>query len=307
MNKQILEGTHAIPGILAIDENEHGLARAKITTPACSAEIFLQGAHLSKWQPTGHKPVLFVSERSNFLPGKSIRAGIPLIFPWFASRTATPYSPRTDGPKHGFARTSNWQIASATMDGDDLQLALTLSPDDTSRALGYDHFALTYQLTLGKALALRLTVENHSTDPLFFEEALHTYFAVGDARQITISGLTNTEYLDKTDGFKRKRQEETLLILKGETDRPYLNTGAKVDLDDPTLKRRISVDKVGSKTTVVWNPWSELTATLADMEPDGWLKMVCIETANAAENAVTLAPGQQHTLTGRIAVTELEG
>jgi glucose-6-phosphate 1-epimerase len=304
MNKQFLNNTFAIPDVLAIDETEHGLLRATITTGACTAKIYLQGAHLAQWHPVGHKPVLFLSERSQFVPGMAIRGGIPIIFPWFGARTATPESPRTDGPSHGFARTSIWQLASATMSGDDLQLMLTLDPNETFRSLGYDHFRVTYTLTIGAELRLQLTVENLSQTTMRFEEALHSYFMVGDAPQVTISGLANTEFFDKTDGFKQKLQKESLLRLTGEADRPYIHTEAQIDLDDPVLKRRLTVNKLNSKTTVLWNPWSELTAKLADMSPDGWRQMVCIETANALENAVILAPGQQQTMHTHIVVTE---
>jgi glucose-6-phosphate 1-epimerase len=292
------------PGLFTIEENEHGLLRGIITLPSCTAEVYLQGAHLTQWQPTGHEAVLFLSERSAFVPGKAIRGGVPIIFPWFGPRTATPSSSRTDGPSHGFVRTAIWQLHSATIDGDKIDLELTLAPDDISRTLGYDNFLLTYKLTLGAKLSMMLTVANHSDNPLHFEEALHTYFMVDDTKQISIAGLADTEYLDKTDGFKRKRQNEPVLHLTGETDRPYLNTDSAVSIEDPLVKRTIVVSKENSLTTVVWNPWSELTAKLSDMNPDGWMHMVCVESANAGENAITLGPGAEHTLVTRIGVEQ---
>ena len=245
---------------------------------------------LPKWHPTGHEPVLFLSERSLFTPGKAIRGGIPIIFPWFGNRTATPDSPRTDGPSHGFARTADWTLAFAALSGDDLTLTLTLGPSETSRALGFDHFQLAYHLTLGAELSLQLTVANLGDTPLHFEEALHSYFSVGDATQISIIGLSDTNYIDKTDDFTRKRQSQAPLTLTGETDRPYLDTLVPVTLLDPVFHRRITVDKANSRTTVVWNPWSELAAKLPDMTPTNWQAMACIETANAADNALTLGP-----------------
>jgi glucose-6-phosphate 1-epimerase len=300
MDLQNLSDNFTIPGVLTFSQTEQGLLRANITTPACTAEIYLQGAHLTQWQPTGQQPVLFLSDRSFFTPGKAIRGGIPIIFPWFGTRTATPENPRTEGPSHGFARTAEWTFAFAAIAGDDLHLTLTLAPNDASHALGYDRFQLVYQLTLGAELRLQLTVANQSSAPLHFEEALHTYLHVSDAQQISIIGLSDTDYLDKTDGFKRKHQTETPLKLTGETDRPYLNTVVPVNIDDPTYKRRITIDKAESKTTVVWNPWSELTAKLSDMAPDGWLTMVCIETANVGPNAITLPPGEHHTMEAHI-------
>ncbi len=304
MDLQTLSDQFGIPGVLTFSQNEQGLLRANITTPACTAEVYLQGAHVTQWQPTGQKPVLFLSERSFFAPGKAIRGGIPIIFPWFGARTATPDDPRTDGPSHGFARTADWTLAFAALAGDDLHLTLTLGPSDTSRSLGYDQFALAYEITFGAELHVQLTVKNQSNKPLHFEEALHTYLSVGDAQQISIVGLSDTDYLDKTDHFKKKHQTEPLLKLTGETDRPYLNTTVPVNVDDPVYKRRITIDKAESKTTVVWNPWSALTATLPDMAPDGWLTMVCIETANVSTDAITLAGGEQHTLEAHLFVQE---
>jgi len=302
MNKPLLTSSQAIPGILDIDESESGLTRLKITTATCNAEIYLQGAHLTQWQPAGSDPVLFLSERTAIQPGKAIRGGVPVIFPWFGARSATPNSTRTDGPSHGFARTAIWQLASATTSGDNLHLTLTLEPNQLSRSFGYDDFLATYKVTLGLELLLEFSVQNQSQKPIYFEEALHTYFAVGDATKITIDGLGDTEYLDKTDGFKRKRQTETLLSLSGETDRPYVNSTAPIVIEDPAIRRRISIAKQNSKTTVIWNPWAELTAKLADMPPDGWMRMVCVETANVGENVVCLAPGETHTMDARIIV-----
>ncbi len=301
MDLPTLSNHFSIPGILSFSQTEHGLLRASITTPACCAELYLHGAHLTQWQPKGSRPVLFLSERSLFESGKAIRGGVPIIFPWFGNRTPTAWSRRSDGPSHGFARTAEWTLAFAALAGDEVHLTLTLDPSETSRSLGYDQFQLVYQLTLGAELRLRLTVRNLGSEPLWFEDALHTYFAVGDAREIAIHGLAGTRYLDKTDHFKLKVQDEPVLRLRGETDRPYLDTAAAVDLEDPVYGRRIHVEKSDSRTTVIWNPWSALTAKLPDMTTEGWVSMVCIETANVATDAITLGPGEQHTTEARIA------
>ncbi len=290
-----------IPGILAIDD-KHELTRLKITTNTCSAELYLQGAHLTQWQPQQHQQVLFLSERSSFIKGKAIRGGIPIIFPWFGARTANTCDPRSDGPAHGFARTSDWQLVSSSMTGDHLTLSLALNANEVSQALGFEQFQVNYNLTIGSELELQLTVKNCSDRKLCFAEALHTYFLVADSEKITIEGLAGNEYYDKTDSFKKKRQEETLLTLRGETDRPYINTEATVVLHDPVMKRGISISKSHSNTTLIWNPGAELTAKMADMSEDAWKQMVCIETANALENAIILSPGAVHAMTAKIEV-----
>jgi glucose-6-phosphate 1-epimerase len=299
-----LNASFAIPGVLTFDQHPDatGLTCARITIPICTADLFLQGAHLATWQPTGQRPVLFLSEKSFFQPGKAIRGGIPIIFPWFGSRTATSESPRTDGPSHGFARTEFWQLDFAALTGDDLHLSLSLAPNALSRSLGFDHFRLAYQLTLGRNLHLRLTVVNDGPAPLPIGEAFHTYLHVGDVEQAKIHGLDHTEYLDKTDNSRRKLQSESAITPAAETDRLYLNTTSPITLDDPTLHRRITVTKANSNNTVVWNPWSTGTAALTDMTSEGWRQMLCIETANAADNALILHPQEAHVMETTISI-----
>lgn len=296
---------HAISGVLNFAENEHGLVYASVVSAACTAELYLQGAHLTEWCPLAQqRPVLFLSERVVKAPGKAIRGGVPIIFPWFGARKANDYSARTDGPSHGFARTAQWQVAETMLCGDDVVVKLLLESDDAIRALGCDEFRVIYELVIGAELELNLTVENCSTETILFEEALHTYFLVGDVREVSILGLQGTEYFDKTDDFKRKRQKEAALKLTNETDRPYVGTEAEVHIDDPVLHRRITISKQHSKTTVIWNPWTELTAKMADMNPDGWTRMVCIEAANALDDAVVLVGGERHTMSVRISASK---
>jgi glucose-6-phosphate 1-epimerase len=292
--------------VLSFDANENGLVRASITTGSCSAELYLQGAHLTRWQPTGHAPVLFLSAKSSYEPGKAIRGGVPIIFPWFGPRTKNALSDRTDGPSHGFARSSPWDLTTATMDGEALVLVLSLAPGEASRSSGFDDFLLTYKLTFGESLQIELIVDNTGVAPFIFEEALHTYLEVGDIYQVSVTGLADCEYLDKTDGYKRKRQDDPILTFDGETDRPYVNTHSQVDLEDPVLQRRLCVAKENSATTVIWNPWSQLAASMADMEVDGWKRMACVETANAGENAIRIEPGEQHTMLAKISVRDFD-
>jgi glucose-6-phosphate 1-epimerase len=297
-----LNASFAIPGILSFDEHG-GLVRARITTPACNAELYLQGAHITAWQPANEQPVLFLSEKSLFAPGKAIRGGIPIIFPWFGSRTATPESPRTDGPSHGFARTQPWQLDFGAYAADELHLSLSLEPTELSRSLGFDNFLVACQITFGRELRLRLSVANDGAQPLYFEEAMHTYLHVGDVEQVRVHGLFETDYLDKTENFARKTQTDPVLTPSGLTDRPYLNTTSPIVVDDPALHRRITVTKANSKTTVVWNPWSN--HGLADMTDDGWRHMLCIESANVAEDALKLQPHEAHVMETTLSVEAL--
>jgi glucose-6-phosphate 1-epimerase len=244
--------------------------------------------------------VLFLSARSEFAPGKAIRGGVPVIFPWFG--------PRHDGkagPQHGFARTAVWDLAFAALAGDDVHLTFTLAPSEASRELGFGDLRLAYRMVLGHRLTLELTVANDSAAAVQFEEALHTYLEVADVHNAGVEGLGGTEYIDKRDQMRRKLQPGGAMTLTGTTDRVYLNTTGTCVIEDVAGGRRIVVEKSGSRSTVVWNPWAELAATMADMEPDGWRTMLCVETANVGEDAVTLEPGATHTMRAEISVEKV--
>jgi glucose-6-phosphate 1-epimerase len=296
MDITALNENFGLPGVLLFEQ--HGeLTRAVITTPAASATVYLQGAHVAEWQPTGHQPVLFMSDASAFKRGKAIRGGIPVIFPWFGDR-----HDGHPGGAHGFARTEEWEFGFAALVGDELHMSLLLTPNETSRALGFDHFRVVYHLTIGRELSLKLTVASDGETPLVYEEALHTYFAIGDIRQTSVTGLHNIEYIDKRNGGARKVQTDDPLVLTRDTDRVYLSTESTCVIDDAANRRKITVAKTNSSTTIVWNPWADLTAKMADMEPDGWQSMICIETANAGDASITLAHGELHHMTCVISV-----
>lgn len=297
-----LTASFGIPGILAFDEH-NGLIRVRVTTPACSGELYFHGAHVTAWQPADEEPALFLSEKSAFASDKAIRGGIPIVFPWFGTRAATPENPRTDGPSHGFARIQAWKLEFGAYAAEELHLSLSLEPTELSRSLGYDKFLLAYQITFGKQLKLRLSVANDGDKPMQIEEALHTYLSVADVEQVRVHGLYEAEYLDKTENFARRTQTEPVLTFTDVTDRLYLNTTSPIVADDPVLHRRITVTKSNSHSTVIWNPWAN--AGLADMSADGWRHMICVESANAAENALTLRPHEAHVLETTISIEAL--
>jgi D-hexose-6-phosphate mutarotase len=239
-----------------------------------------------------------MSGSSHFAPGKPIRGGVPLIFPWFGPRAGHP-----DAPAHGFARTVEWQIESLSIDSDETVTAVfQLEASDQTRGAWPHDFRLRFRVAVGRTLTMTLEVENTGYAPFTFEDALHTYFAVSDVRETTTTGLENTEYLDKTDGMQRKQQGPEPIRITQETDRMYENTRTTCAFDDPGLQRRVVVEKSGSQTTVLWNPWIAKAAAMPDFGDDEWPRMLCIETANAGANAITLAPQATHTMRALISV-----
>lgn len=296
-----LDQRFSVPGVLGFGKTASGLVFARVSGAAAAATVYLQGAHLAEWQSAGQAPVLFLSAKSEYVPGNAIRGGVPVIFPWFG--------PRQDGkpgPAHGFARSSLWELEDAAVVGAGVEqvvhLTFALTPNEMSRGLGFDHFRVTYRMAIGQQLGMELAVANDAGAgaPLVMEDALHSYFAVGDVERATLTGLGGTEYLDKRDGGRRKVQAGGAMSLTEITDRVYLDTVATCVIEDAEARRRIVVEKSGSHETVVWNPWANLAAKMADMEPEGWRRMLCVETANVGDGAVTLAPGETHTMRAEI-------
>ena len=145
-------------------------------------------------------------------------------------------------------------------------------------------------------LTVELITENTGNTAFEIGEALHTYFTISDVDNVRITGLEGCAYLDKVEEFRRKIQAGAITIVS-EVDRVYVDTEADCLIEDRGFKRRIRVAKSGSRSTVVWNPWIEKSAKMGDFGSDtGYRGMVCVESANAAGNVVTVAPGATHSL-----------
>ncbi|MFP5236555.1 MAG: D-hexose-6-phosphate mutarotase [Acidobacteriota bacterium] len=278
-------------GLAEIVAGKGALPLLRINCQAGSAEIYLHGAHITSWRPAGAEEVLFLSRLSEWAPGKPIRGGIPICFPWFGEKADDP-----SAPKHGFARLRQWRLDSLTpLDDGGVTLVCVLESDDATRALWPHQFCTAYRITLGKTLRLELSVINTGTDPLRFEEALHTYFHVGEVKEISIPGLDLVRYLDKNDAYRQKQQDGDLRF-DGPVDRVFLNTAGPVEVTDPVLHRRLRTEKLHSETTVVWNPWEQGAAGLSDFGDEEWHSMVCVEGSNVMHEALVLGPGEEHML-----------
>jgi glucose-6-phosphate 1-epimerase len=287
-----------IPNIAQVVEGNGGLARVCITTAEAAGEVYLHGAHVTSWKPRGAEEVLFVSTQSRWEDGRAIRGGVPICFPWFAEKADDP-----SAPMHGFVRTKGWQLESIVQDGEAVTISLFTESDESTKRWWPADFHLAYRATFGAELSLELVLTNTGSAALRFEEALHTYFRVGDIEKARLLGLDGVAYLDKTDRNREKVQAGPLTIVS-ETDRIYLNTSHAIELEDQALRRRVRLARENSRTAVVWNPWVQKAKALSDFGDAEWTQMICIETSNVSAFAVDLAPGQQHHMKAIIHVAD---
>ena len=271
-----------------------GLPFIDLSNAFGEAVVCTQGAQLTSWQPRGAAhPVTFASAAMQYVAGRSLRGGIPICWPWFGPHPSDPAL-----PAHGFARNLPWDAtAPRQLPGGETELALFLGDSDATRGRWPHNFRLECRITVGAALTVELLTTNTGSEPFSVTEALHTYFLVGDVSAVAVTGLDGVDYADKVDGGLRKRQAGPI-TFRGETDRVYLGTTATCTITDPLLGRRIIVAKEGSRSTIVWNPGPQKAAGFADLgaadDPQGrggWRQLVCVESGNALDDRVSVAPG----------------
>ena len=254
---------------------EGGLPKVVVETAWSRAEIYLNGAHVTGFQKNDEPPLLFMSAASEFAPGKAIRGGVPIIFPWFGGREGF--------PAHGFARTIAWELKETSQFPDGaVRLRFILT--------GAENFQVEYRVTVAESLTLELAVGNTGDRDATFETCLHTYFQISGIDAISITGLAGSHYQDKVAGTM-ETETAAAIRISSEVDRVYFDTTATTEIEDPDLDRKIRITKSGSNSTVVWNPWIDKSKRMPDFADDEYPQMVCVESGNVAQNQTTLPPG----------------
>jgi glucose-6-phosphate 1-epimerase len=274
-----------------------GLPKMRLKSGSSTAEIYLHGAQITSWKPNGADEVLFLSEQSHWEEGRAIRGGIPICFPWFRAKPDDP-----EAPIHGFVRTKEWRIESVgETTKAPAEVVFSTESDEASRAWWPFDFRLEYRIAIGETLKLELEMKNTGQTGVRFQEALHTYFNVGDVKRARVHGLDGTPYLDNIDGNQEKQQRADLAFTR-QTDNAYRNATGPVEIHDPVLHRRVRTEKRNSASTIVWNPWSDGAAKLTDLTNTEWRRMLCVEGGNVLDFAVELEPGTAHVLGIEISV-----
>jgi len=294
-----LNRTFGIPNVVTVVSGNGGLPKIRVTAPSASAEIYLHGAHVTAWQPANADEVLFVSAQSHWQDGRAIRGGIPICFPWFRAKADDPAA-----PAHGFVRTREWRLESVKVDGESVVIVCSTESDESTQHWWPHSFRLLHIVSIGRSLKLQLAVTNTGQTSFLFEEALHTYFRVSQAGDVRIRGLDQVAYLDNVDENRKKTQPGDV-ILTGKTDNAYMNVAGPAELIDPARHRILRTEKGNSATTVVWNPWQEGAATLTDLGDEEWRQFACVEASNILGSAITLPPGQEHSMQATLSAVPL--
>ena len=241
-------------------------------------DVRAHGAHVTSWIPACGGERLFLSERTSFAPGAAIRGGVPVIFPQFST-----FGPL---PKHGFARTAEW----ALVEHRDDRAMFRLGDTPETRALWPHAFVAELSAVVaGDALDITLAVTNPGGGAFTFTAALHTYLRVDDVSRVRIHGLDGLRYSDTADGGRERRETSSDVTIDGLVDRIYFDATRPVEMHDGAHGVRAGI--TGFRDVVVWNPGAVGGAALADLESDGYRRMVCVEAARVGAS-VKLASGE---------------
>lgn len=286
----------------SIDFVQHRLGGTAVRLATCGAscEVMLHGAHVVSYKPAGSDEVMWLSHEAKAEPGRGIRGGVPVCWPWFATHDSDPSK-----PDHGFVRKIAWQVYETSASQDACSITLGFETADEHAELWDGKASLRLTVRLSDHLRIDLETTNTGQTEFQLSEALHTYFAISDIEAVAVAGLHGAEYLDKLQDNARFTQSGKIRI-SAEIDRIYQNVTAPALIEDPGLKRKIRVAKEGSTSCVVWNPWIEKSTRLSDMPPEAYRTMVCVETTNAGGDVITLKPRDSHRLSALIGVEPIK-
>jgi glucose-6-phosphate 1-epimerase len=298
MNINQLNRVYSIPDHLKFMEGKGGFLFIVISNRSAKALISMYAGQILSFQPNDeHEDLLFLSQKSYYDEGKAIRGGIPVCWPWFGAASSDPQR-----PNHGFVRNSLWTVLGAEAATDlETKVKLGVMGSSKSEALWQQAFALELEISAGKSLTLKLTTRNTGNDVFSITQPFHSYFQVGNIKQVKVLGLENSQYFDKLDKGAQKTQIGAVTVSE-EVDRIYTNVKKELIIDDLAFARRILISSTGNNTAVVWNPWMETTAKMADLEDDDYQRFICVEAGNVATDVVLIPPGGKHSLQTNIQI-----
>ena len=285
-----------VPGV-TFSTLESGLEIVSVNNNYASAKITTNGAHICEYIPVGEKNLLWVSKKAFFAPGKPIRGGVPVCWPWFGASLIE------GRPGHGFVRVEEWQISEiAELASGATKLVFTLDSDMKQFPMAEFPFTVNMIFTIGKQLEMTLVMVNKGKEPVKIGAALHTYFAISDINKIVVTGLDKCHFFDHKTGaakFEGNIQEGDIKI-DSEIDNVYFPASGATEIVDPGWGRIVTIEKSGSDSTGVWNPWVEKATTMADYSPEEYTPMICVESANAKCDPRILLPGVPHQISQKI-------
>ena len=295
MELHCLAREFAVPGVIDFAEAS-GQQMVTLRHEQASVTLFLQGAQVTSYQPSPDRELLWLSDLARYEPEVAIRGGIPICWPWFGA-----HSSQADWPKHGYARTSMFDVTHTDANEQGVEIILRLVSAPNLYSSQYADLVLDVSIRLGAGLEVELITRNKGDSPVVVTAALHNYFQVSNIEQVSIPALQGKDYLDKLKDYERFTQRGDLRF-SSEVDRVFQAMDGSISLDivDPGRAENTHLSAWGVENAVVWNPWREGAMQIGDFDHQGYETMVCVEPANALEDAVEIPSGGSHRMKQRL-------
>jgi galactose mutarotase-like enzyme len=245
-----------------------------------------RGALVTSFRARGRE-LLYLDEATLRDASKSVRGGIPVLFPFPGKLADDAYrhGDRTFTMKqHGFARTLPWTVVSKEgTPAASVTLELSSSPATLSQYPWPFRATLTFSLS-GVRLRLALRVENLGGEEMPYGLGYHPYFAVKDKAGARIETRATRAFDNVTKetgafhGFDLTRPEVDLhLCDHGSTESALTADGARLSVRGSSEFTRWVVWTLAGKPFVCVEPWT------------------CPGNAlNTGEGLIHVAPGGAH-------------
>lgn len=264
---------------MVVDDN--GIINLSNQIAECKISLF--GGQIISYRPKNEEyDVFWMGNLNKFDNISAIRGGVPICWPRFAAEKLN-----DNFPRHGFARIVAWKLQKSSVKDDKIEVELSLEPE----AKYNTRIVAKLFIKITDKLECSLETTNLSEEDFKFSEALHAYFNVGSRDEAVIRGLSGYDYQSSLDGKIYRLEKD--LVINDEFDAAFMNHSQTVEIVDKVYKRIITMNKIGSTKTVVWNPNKDL----AEMSLGQYRNFICVEPANQGENFVTLKPQQKHKIT----------
>lgn len=286
-----------LPALTVLSDNVtiveyEGLKIVRVMHEKATAGISLHGGHVVSFKPTGQEDLIWMSKEANFDGKAALRGGVPVCWPWFG---------RIAAPAHGFARTSQWELVEHRENAEGVIVSLGLKTSDETLAVWNHQFEAILNVEISDDLTITLDVKNTDTSEWTFSGALHTYLNVGNIHEAETTGM-GSEFIDGLNGNQVTQGGSTLTLTES-IDRVYTQPEGQIKVADASLNRSLVVENKGHNSAVLWNPWKDGAEGMGDMQDDGYLTMLCVEStlhAPTIEEGKTLQPGESHQLVTKL-------
>lgn len=263
-----------------------------LSNKLAECKISLWGGQIISYRPkTEEQDVFWLGDLNKFDGASAVRGGVPVCWPRFAAEELNNHFPR-----HGFARISVWNLRSVTVDEEKIEVTLSLIPEDKYKT----QVMADLCIKITDKLECCLETINNGDNDFVFSEALHAYFNVGNRDEAVIKGLSGCKYRSSLDGKIYNQYGD--LQINNEFDAAFMGHNGSIKIEDKIYNRLIKIDKIGSNSTIVWNPDKDL----AEMSVGQYKNFICVEPANQGECFVSVKPKQKHKMAMIVEVKKIK-